>query len=158
MAPVSAAVKSIYAFGEGAPEDGDIEGYAPDDPREFGFGAQVFIGDDSDEASDSFDLVVCSPSWFAKRVAEGQWERFQAGGLRSIPDTVAVGSGIWFMQEWDLSDFKRAVQAVCEGFSPAPDWETLAARIGRLIPWEFAEHHDQRIDRKDGHSLPPASE
>jgi hypothetical protein len=126
----------------------------PSDPTDFGFHAQVLIGETSNDLSDSFDVVVCSPRWMEGQVAAGRWEQFRGGGLRAIPDSVAVGAGIWFMQRWDRADFETALRAVCEQFSPGPDWGSLASRIGRLIPWEYHYKYDEHVNVRYGDPFP----
>jgi len=152
---ISAEVKAVLAFGDGADEGRSLEGYVPPAPEHFGFSAQVFIGDSTGGTSDSFDITVCSPSWFAENVAVGQWERFRGGGLRALPDAVTPGAGLWFMRRWDRSRFEEALKAVCDEFSPGPDWGSVASRIGRLIPWEFDYKYDQYVDLHPGPAFPP---
>jgi hypothetical protein len=152
---ISAEVKAVLAFGEGASEDASLERYEPPDPDHFGFTAQVFIGDTVRDDSDSFDITVCSPSWFAEKVAAGEWERFRSGGLRAISDAVAPGAGLWFMRRWNRAQFEEALRVVCDTFSPGPDWGSVASRIGRLIPWEFDYKYDQYVDEHVGPPYPP---
>lgn len=155
--PVTAEVKEVLAFGPGAPSDNSLDGYVPPDPDHFGFNAQVFIGRTTTDLVDSFDIVVCSPPWFAEQVADGQWQLFRSGVLHAIPDAVAPGAGIWFMRRWDPAELRAALDAVCRTYSPAPDWGSVASRIGRLIPWEFAEHYDDHVDRQSGKPFPPVN-
>lgn len=68
---VRATVKNILAFGDGAAENKALDGYMPPDPEHFGFKAQVFLGDEADDLSDSFHVTVCTPSWFAAQVEAG---------------------------------------------------------------------------------------
>lgn len=146
---VRAVVKNVLAFGDGSSSDASLDGFVPPDPEHFGFFAQVFVGDDVDDRSDSFDLVVCSPSWFAEEAVSGRWEQFRGGGLTVLPESIAVGSGIWFMRRWDKAAFEDALKFVCDAASPGPDWGTVAARIGRLIPWEFAYKYDERVNQEN---------
>jgi Immunity protein 8 len=152
---ISAEVKNVLAFGEGRAEDASLEGYAPLDPDHFGLSAQVFIGDTARNHSDSFDITVCSPAWFAAQVAAGEWERFRSGGLRALPGAVAPGHGLWFMHRWDRTVFEEALTVVCDSFSPGPDWGSVASRIGRLIPWESDYKYDQHVDQHPGPPFPP---
>lgn len=152
---VSLEVKSVLAFGSGASRDASLDGFVPDDPDHFGFHAQVFIGEVGSELVDSFDLTVCSPSWMAARVASGEWEHFRSGGLTFVPESIAVGTGIWFMRRWDRQEFEAALRATCRAFSPGPDWGTVASRIGRLIPWEFDYKFDAHVNDHFGHPFPP---
>ena len=144
--PFRAEVKTVLAFGEGQASDNSLEGFSPPDPTNFGFNAQVFIGEAGGDLYDSFDVVVCSPSWFASQVAQGNWDRFKRG-LRDLPESIVVGSGFWFMRRWDATAFMDALGRVCDTLSPGPDWGSVASRIGRLIPWEFDYKYDEAINR-----------
>jgi hypothetical protein len=73
ISPVRAVLKTMLAFGDGASADHSLEGYAPHNPKHFGFNAQILISEEGNDLADSFDLVVCSPSWLAEQVAAGQW-------------------------------------------------------------------------------------
>lgn len=59
---VRAEVKSILRFGAGVAPGLSVDRFSPPDPEHFGFHAQIFIGDMSREASDGFDIMVCTPS------------------------------------------------------------------------------------------------
>ena len=145
--PIRAEVKNVLAFGDGEAPDQSLEGFSPPDPKNFGFHAQVFIGEVGTELSDSFDVMVCSPSWFAAQVAEGSWDRFKGGGRRALPDSIVVGSALWFMRRWDRTAFVDALTRTCDTLSPGPDWGSVASRIGRLVPWEFAYKYDAAVNR-----------
>jgi hypothetical protein len=153
---VNAAVKSVLAFCDGESKDLSLDGFAPSDPGHFGFNAQIFIGTDEDDRFDSFDVVVCSPSWLADEVSAGKWSRFQSGQLRVIPESIVVGAGIWFMCRWDRAEFDEALRSICAAASPGPDWGSVASRIGRLIPWEFGYRYDDHINDHYGEPFPPA--
>jgi hypothetical protein len=152
---VTAVVQTILVFGEGAATNRSLDAFVPDDPEHFGVNAQVFIGEAGNGLVDSFDITVCSPSWMAERVAAGQWDRFRHGGLRILPESVAVGTGIWFMRRWDREAFELAVRTTCSAFSPGPDWGTVACRVGRLIPWEFDYKYDAHVNEHFGEPFPP---
>lgn len=154
--PVTAVVKTILVWGEDdVPTAGSIDEFRPPNPEHFGARVQVFIGEVSDSLSDSFDIVVCSPSWMAEQVASGQWERFSGESPSAMPDEVVAGSGIWFMRRWDKTKFEAAVRTVCETCSPGPDWGSVASRIGRVLPWEFSYRYDEHVDQRYGDSFPP---
>jgi hypothetical protein len=61
------------------------------------------------------------------------------------------------MLRWDASAIEQAIQRICEGASPAPDWGTLASRIGRLIPWEYDYRYDDHVNEHFGSPFPPAT-
>jgi hypothetical protein len=148
--PVTAEVKSVVVSG---PEVVDIGDFSPSDPGHFGFFASIFIGEDTDEELvDSFDIAVCSPSWFAEQASGEMWTEFQQ--LTAMPDEVLPGAGIWFMRRWDRAQFEEALRVVCADASGAPDWSIVASRIGRLIPWEFAHKYDAQINGQEGQRPP----
>jgi hypothetical protein len=129
--------------------------FAPHDPRHFGFHAQVFIGTPEDDLADSFDVMVCSPTWFVDHVErDGAWDTFEAGPPE-LPDAVLPGAGIWFMRTWDPAQFEAALKAVCASASGGPDWGSVASRVGRLIPWEYDYRHDAHVDSRHGEAFPP---
>jgi hypothetical protein len=151
--PINAEVKSILVSGEQTPRDRDVKSYSPPSPAHFGFHAQIFIGAHDSAVSDSFDALVCSPSWFAEKASQ----RLEEMGYRlsTWPEAVTCGTGIWFMRRWDLAAFTDMLNSVCEGFGPASTWGTLASRIGRLIPWEFDYKYDKFVDQHPGPPWPP---
>lgn len=153
---VRASIKTILTFGEGSAADHSPEGYKPPDPEHFGLNAQVLIGTEEDDLSDSFDLTVCTPSWLAAQVDAGSWDCFRGGSLRAMPETVVAGAALWFMRRWNPRDFKAAVQAVCDVASPGPDWGVVACRIGRRIPWESDFRFDDYVNKHYGEPFPPA--
>lgn len=152
MSPtVAAEVKAILFFG---PESSaDAGSFNPADPTHFGVNVQILIGERGNDLADSFDLVACSPSWFASEATNGRW--FTQDAPLGMPASVAVGSGMWFMRRWDPVEFESAVRFLCDVSSPAPDWGTLAARIGRQIPWEFDYKYDAHLDAQFGSRFPP---
>jgi hypothetical protein len=154
---VTAAVRNVLLSDMDAGRVDVSDRVVLEDPGHFGVQAQVFIGEPGDEASDSFDLIVCSPSWFAERAARDDWEDL-AYRLTEMPRTVFPGAGVWFMRRWDQRAFEAALAAICTAASGGPDWGAVASRIGRLIPWEFEYKYDAHVDGHYGQSFPPSAE
>lgn len=151
---VVAEVKTILIHGDGHAPDASLDGFSPPDPEHFGATAQALIGEVGGDAADSFDVYVCTPSWAARLLAEGDWtDRF--GSLTSMPANVLPGACFWFMPRWDAESFRSAVHLVCAEASPGPDWGSVAARIGRLIPWEYDYRHDAHLNAHFGDRFPP---
>ena len=137
---VVADIKSInYHWWNREPEP-------PDGAHDFAGSVQVLIGSTDDESADSFDLVVCSPNRFAEHLARENWDELDAlPGGNVLPIT-----GVWLMRSWSRHEFEQAVQRVVPAYSPGPDFATVAARIGRVIPWEYDYKHDRRLNRAAG--------
>jgi hypothetical protein len=74
---------------------------------------------------------------------------------RGFPEDVHPGADLWFMQRWDRARFEEALRALCEVYSPGPEWGSVASRIGRLLPWEFEYKYDQHVNVHPGPPFPP---
>jgi hypothetical protein len=147
---IRAEVKTILYFGpEAARDAGPFE---PADRAHFGVNVQVLIGRADDELADSFDLFVCSPSWFAAEVANGRW--FPQGAPLGMPEAVAVGSGLWFMRQWERERFQSLFGSCAIPTALHLTGGSVAARIGRQIPWEFDYMYDGHVDERFGSPFP----
>ena len=150
---VSAEVKTILIHGKGAAADASVEGFSPPNPEHFGANLQVLIGEVGSDAADSFDVCVCTPSWAAEALAAGHW-RDRFGSLTALPANVLPGAGFWFMPRWHPEGLQAAVQAICADASPGPDWGSVAARVGRYIPWEYDYRYDEHVNARFGERFP----
>jgi hypothetical protein len=153
--PVRVEVRAILMNGDGVPSNRDPDGFVPPDPHHFGVDVQILIGSPGEVGTDSFDVTVCTPAWAAEALAEDWNPERWPSGYRSIPDAVIPGAAFWFMRRWDRDEFEAAVAAVVAACSPGPDFGTVASRIGRLIPWEFAYRFDAEANGT-ARSLPSA--
>lgn len=122
-----------------------------DEPAEgatcFSTHVQVFIGATSEPGADSFDLTLASPDWVA-----GHADELFAGHVLDSGD-VAPLTGLWLMDRWSRTAFDAALARLVAAYSPGPDFGTIAERIGRVIPWEYAYRRDAALDEAAG--LPP---
>jgi hypothetical protein len=133
---VRAELKSLFS----AETPGSLDEYVPADPDHFGISIQAFIGSTDSDAVDSFDVVVCTPSWLTEHFDDEQlprsaWE----------PRSLRFGNRYVFMKRWDYEALKCAIDGLCASHD-ADDWGTLANRIGRCMPWEFDYRYDDFID------------
>lgn len=134
---------------------GGAEG--PADPTHFGVTVHVLISDGPTNPADSFDITLCTPFWFAEELTAGRWQHLARPRLDDMDGTVLPGCGVWFVPRWDQEAFERLVHSVCAEASPAPDWGTVASRIGRFIPWEFDYRYDAFVDGHYGQPFPPST-
>ncbi|EGD45623.1 hypothetical protein NBCG_00100 [Nocardioidaceae bacterium Broad-1] len=113
---------------------------------DFHVGVQVLIGEIGDDAADSFDLIVCSPSRLATMYAAEAWDEDEVlPGGNVLPLT-----GIWLMKTWSEMDLIAALDRLIPAYSPGPDFGTVAARMGRVIPWEYDYKFDDQQNRSAG--------
>lgn len=115
----------------------------------FGVTVQVLIGSTDREEADSFDGILCSPSMFADRFRADAWGTGVADDV--LPGGVVLPvHGVWLMKMWSPTGFETAVGRLVTAMSPGPDWPTVAARIGRHLPWEYDYRHDDRLNANAG--------
>lgn len=115
----------------------------------FGVTAQVLIGSADSELADSFDCILCSPSMFADRFSVAQWGSGFAEDVLPGGEVLPV-HGVWLMKAWSPAGFESAVERLVAAMCPGPDWQTVAARIGRHLPWEYDYKHDDELNQRVG--------
>ncbi|MHB1008347.1 MAG: Imm8 family immunity protein [Propionibacteriaceae bacterium] len=123
----------------------------PTGSQHFAVTVQVLIGQVGEDLADSFDIMVFSPSMLAERYRSDHWDEDDVlpGG------TVQPLTGVWLMKAWSRAELEAAIQRVVPAFSPAPDFETVAHRISRVIPWEYEYERDAAVNQAAG--LPDTS-
>jgi Immunity protein 8 len=152
---VRAVVKRVRVLGESRSPDLSPSSFDPGDSAHFGVWIQALIGDGTSDRYDSFDIFVCSPSWFSEQSASRPGGAFVDVSRLDIPESIIPGAGLWFIAHWDPQIVEQAIEKVCQHASPGPDWGTVAARIGRLIPWEYDYRYDEHLNRHFGERFPP---
>ncbi|MFC0224829.1 Imm8 family immunity protein [Nocardioides zeicaulis] len=115
----------------------------------FGVTAQVFIGSADSELADSFDCILCSPSMFAERFSVAGWGSALADEVLPGGEVLPV-HGVWLMKAWSRVAFEAAVERLVTAASPGPNWQTVADRIGRHLPWEYDYKHDDQMNTRAG--------
>ena len=114
-----------------SPDILDLSTYQPADPQFFGFLLQALYGPEGEKGEESFDILVCTPSWLARELESA---------------SVLSGRHRIFMQEYNferLRAFLLEYAKQCSGKT----WEEAAKKLGRLGKWEFEDY-----------SLPPNNE
>ena len=104
--------------------DADLDSFVPDDPRHVGVLVQIMAGPADGPGLESFDVVVCTPSWL------GEWTR-TAGPT--------IGRHHLIVDRFDAEQVKTYLRAAVES-EEADSWETLGERIGRIGKWEFEDY------------------
>ncbi len=47
------------------------------------------------------------------------------------------------MKTWSPEAFEAALERLVTAMSPGPDWQTVANRVGRHLPWEYDYKYDR---------------
>ena|SRR5436190_20648510 len=94
------------------------------DVEDFAILMQMMVGPKDAEGEESFDVLVCSPQWVARRVRE-------AGPL--------VGRHHLIVESFDLDFISKYLRNEIESLDE-PTWERLANKIGRIGKWEFEDY------------------
>lgn len=115
----------------------------------FGATAQVLIGSTDSALADSFDCILLSPSMFADRFSQSQWGSGFATDVLPGGEVLPV-HGVWLIKVWSADAFESAVERLVTAMSPGPDFQTVAARIGRHLRWEYDYKHDDNLNIRSG--------
>src|SRR4051812_32821292 len=85
----------------------DLDDLALRDPSHFGIDVHVYMGEPGGKGSDSFDMIVCSPSWFAEQAAvDADWSFLVSRTPWAERDSVLIGAGLWFMRRWSAQEMR----------------------------------------------------
>jgi len=106
-----------------SPDVDDLVAYQPADPVDVGFLLQILVGPEGTGGEESFDVQVCTPSWF----------------LRSRGNEVAApGRHTILIRRYDWPAIQQHVRRIVEGVTGA-DWHEAATELDRRLgKWEFA--------------------
>ena len=103
-----------------SPDVDDLRTYVPPS-RAFAVLVQLLVGPSTGSGEESFDLLVCSPSWLA----------LQPGPI--------MGCHHLILQEYDYQLLSRFIIEYLEQCE-ADDWRGVAAKVGRLGRWEYEDY------------------
>ena len=104
-----------------SPDIDYLENYQPETADNFGFFLQLLIGPADDKGKESFDLMVCTPKWFAEQYPEGQ---------------IMMGIHYLFMSEYNYDDLMRWLEGYVASCS-SETWDKSAEKLSHLGRWEF---------------------
>ena len=110
---IQAELKALHS-----PDVANLAGFQPD--ADSGFLVQIMVGPFGSAGEESFDIMVCTPEWFAA----------------DMKRNIVSGRHYLFMKRYsyqELSNFLKDYCASCEGDS----WAEVALKLSRLGHWEF---------------------
>ncbi len=116
-----AVLRSLHS-----PDLPNLVSCTPADSRHFGILVQAFIGPEGEVGEESFDFVVCTPSWLAAQIQQKRY---------------VFGRHHLFVSRYDVQLIEVAVRELCAEAS-APDWPSLAGYLARYGKWEFEDYVD----------------
>jgi hypothetical protein len=111
---VTAEVKFVLAFGDGAAKDRALDGYIPPNPDHFGFSAQVFIGDTESDRYDNFESLCAPPPGSLNKSPRESRTASAAGACelfpRGSPRGLGCGSCVAVTPPTSKTRFERSVR------------------------------------------------
>ncbi len=116
---MKAELKSLYS-----PDLDDLEHESPPDPENFRVLVQALIGDTNSDASESFNIAVCTPSWLEQRLAR---------------DGHVWGRHYLFVPRYDYGMIEDLIRTLCDS-TEGSDWEQIATILSRFGAWEFEDY------------------
>jgi hypothetical protein len=109
-----------------SPDAHDLVAFAPEDPTDVGILVQAMIGPEGAPGAESFDFLVCTPSWLQAQL--------KTDGGRMGRHHLIVG-------EYDFGTVEELIRALCDRAAGA-DWRSVASYLGRYGKWEFEDYDE----------------
>lgn len=106
-----------------SPDVPDLATYTPNAPDNFGLLFQLFIGPENEIGEESFQLVVCTPTWLATHYKSG----FIIGRHHLVVFTYDYNA---------ILDFITSQITQCTGNT----WKEIAIKLSRFAHWEFEDY------------------
>ena len=104
-----------------SPDVADLEGYATKIGEPFCILVQAMFGPEGAEGEESFDILVCSPEWFAENIGESE---------------ILSGSHHLIVRKFNYEPIFRYLVEFAERCT-GTNWRECAAKLSRLGKWEF---------------------
>lgn len=98
--------------------------YWPEDPLNFGCWVRAMIGPREQNGAESFDLLVCTPSWLQNEL---------------IVNKILSGKGTIIVSEYDYDElitYLKMQIASCDD----KDWPKAALKLSRIGFWEYENY------------------
>jgi immunity protein 8 of polymorphic toxin system len=106
-----------------SPDVFDLRDYVPAGSDKFGFLIELLVGSDEGGEADIIGAVICRPRWLAQKYKASD----AISGYHKI---IVLG--------YDYERLWAYVEAYCKSVEE-PMWQAVAARVGKLGMWEFAD-------------------
>jgi Immunity protein 8 len=110
-----AELKELFADGK------YLKDYQPDNPTCFSLLVRLQIGAEREEASDSFEITLCTPEWIKNA---------------SVVSPFISGLFKLIVPSYDYDALVNYLDAYCKNFE-GDDWDEIATRLSFFGQWEF---------------------
>jgi hypothetical protein len=107
-----------------SPDAPDLERFTPNEPKHFGVLVQAMLGPENGEGEESFDFIMCTPSWLQARLGD---------------DMPKWGRGYLLANEYCYADLLSIVTGLCRSVE-AENWTGVAQQLARFTRWEFDDY------------------
>jgi hypothetical protein len=107
-----------------SPDADPLAEWSPPDPWQFSVLVQVLAGPSDGDGMESFQVVVCTPTWLDSEMAETE--------VRSARHLVLV-------KEWNWPRIEVHLRQRFESVDGA-SWDELAQKLARIGHWEFEDY------------------
>lgn len=101
-----------------------LKDFRPDDPDCFGLYIRLMVGFKGGKGAESFDLLVCTPSWISAQYAGEGW---------------VWGRHMLIVLEYDFGLIRKVIESYIERCSGS-DWQEVATKVSAIGAWEFEDY------------------
>lgn len=101
-----------------------LKDFRPEVSGDFGISVRLMIGPEETDQSESFDILVCTPTWIQDQLRD---------------ESCMWGRHMLIVQEYDYELILQSLStriASCTGKS----WDAVASKIARFAAWEFEDY------------------
>lgn len=107
-----------------SPDIADLRSFMPAAPDRFSFLLQMIVGPFGQEGEESFDAVVCTPSWLKIEVD-------RCG--------IMAGKHYIFMNTYNYDKLVKYIESCCNK-ATGDSWQEIAEQLQCLGRWEFENY------------------
>lgn len=107
-----------------SPDAQNLSTYSPGETDCFSILVQVMVGPAGAAGEETFDIVVCTPTWIAKRL---------------LVEPYLLGRHYLIVPSYDYEQLQATLSYYISQAS-ANTWNEVARRIGRIGKWEFEDY------------------
>jgi len=101
-----------------------LKEFLPEASKNFGITIRLMVGVEGVDQSESFDILVCTPTWIQDQL---------------ILEKYMWGRHMLIVNEYDYELIFQSLSARISSYS-GKDWNEVANKIARIAAWEFEDY------------------